>query len=172
MSKYNDLQEELLGYARSAGGVEALMQYLARRVHEQMTRYNWVGFFLTDPSVPRTLVLGPFVGSFIPLEKIAFDAGLCGTAASTRKTVVVNDVAADLRYVSRAEMVRSEVVVPVVVKNELVAVIDVESYFVDTFPKQDQEFIESCAALVGRFIETHAPVAVKNAVAGQRRVGV
>jgi len=161
MYKHKDLLEELQGYARSADGVQALMQHIARRVHEEMTRYNWVGFFLADASLSRTLVLGPYVGSFAPLERIPFDAGLCGLAASSQKTVVVNDVADDLRYVSRAEMVRSELVVPVLAKNELVAVIDVESYFAGTFSKQDQEFVESCAAVVGGFIESHATAGVK-----------
>jgi GAF domain-containing protein len=96
----------------------------------------------------------------MPLETISFDAGLCGLAASTRKTVIVNDVGADLHYVSRAEMVKSEMVVPVLAKAELVAEIDVESYFAGTFSQQDQEFVESCAALVGRLIETSAATTV------------
>src|SRR5262249_16387164 len=101
------------------------------------------------------------VGSFMPLEKISFGAGLCGTAAATRQTVVVNDVAADLRYVNRADMVRSEMVAPVVAKSELVAVIDVESYFAGTFSRQDQEFVESCTGLVGRFMDVRGITAVK-----------
>ena len=172
MSKHKELLQELEGYARSATGVESLMAHIARRLHEEMARYNWVGFYLVDPSVSRTLVLGPYVGSFVPLEKISFGAGLCGTAASTQKTVVVNDVAKDLRYVSRADLVKSEMVAPVLVKNELVAEIDVESYFVDTFPKADQEFVESCAALVGRFMEARGVTEVKNAAAGQQRSNV
>src|SRR5215831_14867575 len=146
MATHKELQLELEEYARSAEGVESLMAHIARRLHEQMARYNWVGFYLADAALPRTLVLGPYVGSFVPLERISFGAGLCGTAAATRKTVVVNDVAADPRYVNRAEMVRSEMVAPVVLKNNLVAEIDVESYFAGTFTKQDQEFVEACAA--------------------------
>jgi putative methionine-R-sulfoxide reductase with GAF domain len=161
MSKHKELLEELQGYARAASGAGNLMERIAHRLHEQMARYNWVGFYLADPALPRTLVLGPYVGSFVPLERISFDAGLCGAAASTRKTVVVNNVTADLRYVSRADLVKSELVVPVLARNELVAEIDVESYFVETFLQQDQEFVEACAALVGRFIEIHGSVAAK-----------
>ncbi len=171
MSRYKELLEELEGHARSADRVKSLMEHIARRLHEQMARYNWVGFYLTDAALPETLLLGPYVGSFAPLEKISFGAGLCGTAAATGKTVVVNNVAADVRYVSRAVMVKSELVAPVLVENAVSAVIDVESYFVDTFPKQDQEFVESCAALVGRFMEKEALAPAKNAGAGQRRLG-
>ena len=167
MATHKELLLELEGYARSADGVESLMAHIASCLHEQMARYNWVGFYLADPALPRTLVLGAYVGSFVPLEKISFGAGLCGTAAATRNTVVVNDVAADPRYVNRAEMVRSEMVAPVLARNELVAVIDVESYFAGTFSKQDQEFVESCASLISRFMEIRGIAAV-NVPAGQR----
>jgi putative methionine-R-sulfoxide reductase with GAF domain len=100
-------------------------------------------------------VLGPYVGSFVPLERISFGVGLCGTAAATRKTVLVNDVSADLRYLNRADLVKSEMVVPVVVRDELVAEIDVESYFVDTFTQQEQQFVESCVVLISRFMVIH-----------------
>jgi L-methionine (R)-S-oxide reductase len=163
MSKHKELLQELEGYARSAAGIEALMAHIARRLHEQMTRYNWVGFYLADESLPPTLVLGPYVGSFLPLQRVSFDVGLCGHAATTRKTVVVNDVHANLHYVSAADLVKSEMVVPILVRNRLVGEIDVESYFVDTFTKQDQEFVEACTALVGGFMETHAMAAVAGA---------
>jgi len=167
MSDHQELLREFETFARSANGVESLMAHIAGRLHERMARYNWVGFYLADPALPKTLVLGPYVGSFVPLEKIAFGAGLCGTAAATKKTVVVNNVTADLRYVSRAEMVKSEMVAPVLVKNELVAEIDVESYFVGTFTPDEQRFVESCTALVGRFMETRGITTVKPAVVAQ-----
>jgi len=155
MSAHKELLQEFEAYARSADGVESLMLCIVRRLHEKMARYNWVGFFLADPAQPKTLVLGPYVGSFVPLERISFGVGLCGTAAATRKTVLVNDVSADLRYLNRADLVKSEMVVPVVVRDELVAEIDVESYFVDTFTQQEQQFVESCVALISRFMVIH-----------------
>jgi L-methionine (R)-S-oxide reductase len=164
MSEHQELLREFEAYARSTSSAESLMEYIASRLHERMARYNWVGFYLADPSLPKTLVLGPYVGSFVPLEKISFGAGLCGTAAATKKTVVVNDVTSDLRYVSRAELVKSEMVAPVLVRNELVAEIDVESYFVGTFTPDEQTFVESCAALVGRFMESRGINTVRRAV--------
>jgi putative methionine-R-sulfoxide reductase with GAF domain len=160
MSEHQELLLELEGYARSANGVESLMAQLATGLHERKARYNWVGFYLVDGSSPKSLVLGPYAGSFVPLAKISFGAGLCGTAAATKKSVVVNNVAADMRYIARADMVKSEMVVPVLVKNELAAVIDIESYFTGTFTPQDQEFLESCGALVGRFMELRGIAAV------------
>jgi L-methionine (R)-S-oxide reductase len=172
MSKHKELLQELEEYGRSAAGVEDLMAHICRRLHEEMARYNWVGFYIADAAAPRTLFLGPYVGSFLPLEKLSFDVGLCGAAASSRRTVVVNSVAADLRYVSATTMVKSEMVTPVLVNSRLVAEIDVESYFAETFAQTDQEFVESCAALVARFMERHGIAEAKSAITAQQRVQV
>jgi len=130
------------------------MEQIVQRLHDTMTRYNWVGFYIVDKEDPRFLDLGPHVGSFGPHERISLDKGLCGAAASSRKTVVVNDVAKDPRYMAGSELVKSEIVVPVIVKSQLYGEIDINSYFVNTFSAEDQEFVESCAALVGTYLET------------------
>jgi GAF domain-containing protein len=152
MPKHKDLLEEFEGYARASRQVQPLMEYIARLLHEQVARYNWVGFYLMENSVPPVLVLGPHSGSFTPHERIPLDRGLCGAAATTGKTVVVNEVAADPRYIG-SEMVKSNIVVPIFVKNRVAAEIDIESYFAQTFSKAEQEFVEACAALVGRYME-------------------
>jgi putative methionine-R-sulfoxide reductase with GAF domain len=172
MSKHKELLHELEMHERSAVGVEGLMAHICQRLHEEMARYNWVGFYVADASVPRTLFLGPYVGSFLPLERVSFDVGLCGAAASNQRTVVVNNVATDLRYVSATTMVKSELVVPVMANKKLVAEIDVESYFSGTFTENDQEFVESCAALVGRFMERRGMTDAKSAITVHQRLEV
>ncbi len=107
-----------------------------------MARYNWVGFYLVDTADPGMLVVGPYVGSFSPNDRIPINKGLCGAAATTRQTVVVNDVAADPRYLSGSEIVKANMVVPILAKNQLVAELDIESYFTNTFTKTEQTFAE------------------------------
>lgn len=153
MPGFKELLEEFAALAHSAGSVESLMDRIARRLHEQITRYNWVGFYLVEHSAPKALVLGPYAGSFSPHKRIPLDSGLCGAAASTGKTVLVNDVSTDPRYLAGSPMVKGNLVVPIFAKNTVVAEIDVESYFTNTFREPDQKFIESCAALVGRYME-------------------
>jgi GAF domain-containing protein len=99
------------------------------------------------------LVVGPYVGSFSPNVRIPINKGLCGAAATTRQTVVVNDVANDPRYLSGSEIVKANMVVPILAKNVLVAELDIESYFAHTFTKSEQVFAEEVAALVGNFME-------------------
>jgi len=128
------------------------MEHISRRLHEEMTRYNWVGFYLVDPADSGILLVGPYVGSFTPNTRIPLDTGLCGAAATTRQTVVVQDVTADPRYLPGSTMVNSEIVVPIVVKNALAGELDVESYFANTFDKAEQAFVEGCAAVVAKYL--------------------
>src|ERR1051326_3595682 len=100
-----------------------------------------------------TLVLGPHVGSFEPHENISLDKGLCGAAATSKKTVVVKDVAKDPRYLRGSELVKSEMVVPVFTRSALFGEIDINSYFVNTFTPEEQQFVEACASLVANYLE-------------------
>ncbi|HET9364177.1 MAG TPA: GAF domain-containing protein, partial [Candidatus Angelobacter sp.] len=145
MVKHTDLLKEFGYFSESARTVDALMEQIVQRLHATMTRYNWVGFYLLDKTTRAALVLGPHVGSFEPHERVSLDKGLCGAAASTGKTVVVNNVANDPRYLAGSELVKSEIVVPVFVKKQLYGEIDINSYFVNTFTPEDQQFVEACA---------------------------
>src|SRR5215470_7640570 len=152
MPGFNELLNEFEDLAQSAPTAEVLMTRISHRLHEAMARYNWVGFYLMENSVPPVLVVGPYAGSFVPCVRIPLDRGLCGAAATTKKTVVVNNVPADPRYLG-SEMVKSNLVSPILIKDKVVAEIDVESYFANTFQKADQDFLEACGALVGRQME-------------------
>jgi L-methionine (R)-S-oxide reductase len=154
------VQEELLqefhGFAKTAPTAQALMERIAQRLHEKMTRYNWVGFYLVDPADSGVLLVGPFVGSFTPNARIPLNTGLCGAAATTGQTVVVQDVSKDPRYLAGSPLVKCEIVVPILVKNKLVGELDIESYFTGTFTKTEQDFVEACAGLVGKVFAAKA----------------
>jgi putative methionine-R-sulfoxide reductase with GAF domain len=83
MPKHKELLQEFEGISVSARSAERLMQAISQRTHEEMTRYNWVGFFLLDSSNPNVLVLGPYAGSLSPQPSISMNEGLCGAAAFT-----------------------------------------------------------------------------------------
>jgi GAF domain-containing protein len=153
MSKHQDLLKDFGYVAQSARTVDALMEAIVQKLHGTMTRYNWVGFYLVDKTHPSSLKLGPHVGSFEPHESVSMDKGLCGAAATSKKTVLVNNVANDPRYLPGSELVKSEMVVPIVTRDALYGVIDINSYFVDTFNFDEQKFMEACAALVSGYME-------------------
>jgi L-methionine (R)-S-oxide reductase len=149
MLAHQELLREFQDFAKSAPTAASVMERISQRLHEKMTRYNWVGFYLVDPADSGILLVGPFVGSFTPNARIPLNRGLCGAAASTGRTVVV-----DPRYLPGSALVKSEIVVPIFVKSKLVAELDIESYFASSFPKGEQEFVEGCAAVVAKYMAT------------------
>ena len=144
----DEILKELRGYARTAPGAEALMGHISKKLHEKLTRYNWVGFYLVDPADAGFLIVGPCAGSFTPNVRIPLNTGLCGAAATAKQVVIVQDVTKDPRYLPGSSMVKSEIVVPIHVDKKLAAELDIESYFADTFTQSEQDFIEACANVV------------------------
>ena len=139
-------------YADAAASTQALMEHIGKGLHEKMTRYNWVGFYLVDPADAGFLIVGPFAGSFTPNARISLHTGLCGAAASSGQVVVAQDVSKDPRYLAGSNLIKSEIVVPIFVNKKLAGELDVESYFTDTFNKTEQEFIETCANVVATYM--------------------
>ena len=148
-----ELLQEFQSFALTVPTAQALMEHISKRLHEKMTRYNWVGFYLVDPADSNYLVVGPFAGSFTPNARIPLDTGLCGAAATKGQVVVVQDVTADPRYLPGSQLVKSEIVIPIFAGKKLAGELDIESYFADTFNKTEQEFSEACANVVAACLE-------------------
>ena len=150
---HEELLKEFQDFARTAPTETSVMERISQRLHEKMTRYNWVGFYLVDPADSGILLVGPYAGSFTPNTRIPLNTGLCGAAASSGQTVVVHDVSKDPRYLAGSPLVKSEIVIPILVKNKLAGELDAESYFMSAFAGAEQGFVESCAAVVGKYLE-------------------
>jgi hypothetical protein len=105
------LLKEFEDLARSATDAESLMQRVSQRIHLHIPRYNWVGFYLVDKKDPSTLVLGPHAGSFTPTPKITVGHGLCGFAATMRRTIVADNVAEEPHYIQASDLVKSQIAV-------------------------------------------------------------
>ena len=155
---HEELLREFRDFALTAPTTTTLMEHIAQRLHEKMTRYNWVGFYLVDPADDGVLLVGPFAGSFTPNARIPLNTGLCGAAATSGQTVVVHDVSKDPRYLAGSPLVKCEIVVPILVKKKLTAELDIESYFASAFITPEQEFVEACAAIVGNSLRKEQAV--------------
>jgi L-methionine (R)-S-oxide reductase len=149
---HRELLQEFQDFAKTAPTANSLMEQMAKRLHQKMTRYNWTGFYLVDPADSNFLIVGPYAGSFTPNARIPLDRGLCGAAATTGKVIVVQDVSADPRYLAGSSLVKSEIVVPIFANKKLAAELDIESYFADTFTKTEQEFVETCAQVLATYL--------------------
>jgi L-methionine (R)-S-oxide reductase len=165
VNQHKQLLADFDGFARSGAPAKALMQHISDCMHQQLVRYNWVGFYLIDKDDPDFLVLGPYSGTNTVHTRISLSSGLCGAAATTGQTVVVNDVATDPRYLMGSEHTKSEIIVPVMAQkahgfplqssralNGVVGELDINSYFKDTFDQSERAFVESVAALIGRHL--------------------
>ena len=153
------LSQELDRIAEAAGSVEELMSIMVARLRERLPHYNWVGFYMVEKGrggQPDTLVLGPYIGAPTPHKRIPLDKGICGAAASTGQTVVVDDVGKDPRYLACSIETRSEIVAPVYVKGKVVGELDIDSHTPAAFDPEDRRLVEHCAELVGRYLEKTA----------------
>jgi L-methionine (R)-S-oxide reductase len=141
--------------AESSSTAHELMQEMVKLLHERMLKYNWVGFYMLEPGAqPPALILGAFEGAMTPHTRIPLNQGICGAAASSGQTVVVDDVRKDPRYLACSLETKSEIVVPVFVHGEVVGELDIDSHFPAAFTADHQDLVKHCAALVGKKLET------------------
>lgn len=153
------LAQELDHVAQGVDTVEDLMSIMVARLRERLPRYDWVGFYMIEKGrggAPDMLVLGPYIGAQTPHKRIPLDQGICGAAASSGQTVVVDDVSKDPRYLACSIQTRSEIVAPVYVKGKVVGELDIDSHTPAAFTADDRRLVEHCAELVGRFLEKTA----------------
>jgi len=151
-----ELAKELTTLSKSAATVEDLMSIIVGRLQERLGHYDWVGFYMIEEGgidEEPVLVLGPYVGAVTQHKRIPLNRGICGAAASTGRTVIVDDVSQDPRYLACSIETKSEIVVPVVVKGEVMGELDIDSHTPAAFKPDDRQLVEHCARLVGQYLE-------------------
>jgi GAF domain-containing protein len=115
-------------------------------LHDRFDHYSWVGIYLVEGD---DLVLGPWKG---PQEtehvRIPIGEGICGAAAASGRTEIVDDVNADERYLACFVSTRSEIVVPIAFEGRVVGEIDIDSDVPAAFGEEDRVFLERVATLV------------------------
>lgn len=152
--RIEEIRLELNALAQAASTAQELMQSMVKLLHERMLKYNWVGFYLLEPGAqPPMLVLGAFEGAMTPHTRIPLNQGICGAAASSGLTVVVDDVNSDPRYLACSLETKSEIVVPVFVHGKVVGELDIDSHFAAAFTPEHQDLVQHCALLVGKKLE-------------------
>ena len=133
------------------------MRGIVALLHGKLTGFNWVGFYMLEKDVEHdVLVLGPFRGSMTPHTRIPLNQGICGAAASSGKTIVVDDVNSDPRYLSCSLETKSEIVVPVFTCGKVAGELDIDSHSLAAFGPEERMLCEYAAALVGKYLESHS----------------
>jgi L-methionine (R)-S-oxide reductase len=153
--RIEEISTELSELAQAVPTAQELMQSMVKLLHERMLKYNWVGFYMLEPGAqPPMLVLGAFEGAMTPHTRIPLNQGICGAAASSGQTVVIDDVSRDPRYLACSLETKSEIVVPVFVHGKVVGELDIDSHFPAAFTSEHQDLVQHCAMLVGKKLET------------------
>lgn len=133
------------------------MNGIVALLHENLLKYNWVGFYMIEQEPDKKmLVLGQFRGTLTPHTRIPLNQGICGAAASSGKTVIVDDVSSDSRYLACSLETKSEIVVPVFVEGEVVGELDIDSHFPAAFGPDDKNLCEHAANILGKWMAEHA----------------
>jgi len=123
----------------------SLMAETVALLQRERPHFNWVGIYLLENG---ELVLGPFVGKPTPHTRIPLNKGICGAAASGGKTVIVDDVNADPRYLACSLETRSEIVVPIIRDGKVLGEIDIDSDRPAAFSQEDRELLEAVAEIL------------------------
>ena len=154
-SRIEEIRDEVTELARAVSTAQELMQAMVKLLHERMLKYSWVGFYMLEPGAkPPMLVLGAFEGAMTPHTRIPLNQGICGAAASSGQTVVVDDVSKDPRYLACSLETKSEIVVPIFVHGKVVGELDIDSHFAAAFTCEHQELVQHCATVVGKKLES------------------
>jgi GAF domain-containing protein len=111
---------------------------------QTLSDVSWVGFYLFNGTA---LYLGPFQGKVACVD-ITLDRGVCGLAARSKKTVVVSDVHQFPGHIACDEGSNSEIVIPIVKNNQLIGVLDIDSYSLSRFDAVDQTFLEKFVKVI------------------------
>jgi GAF domain-containing protein len=153
-SRREEVRAEITALVENSGTAKDLMLGVCRTLHERMLKYNWVGFYMLEPGAqPPMLVLEAVVGAMTPHTRIPLNQGICGAAASSGKTIVVDDVSKDPRYLACSLETKSEIVVPIFVRGKVAGELDIDSHFPAAFGVEDQGLVQYCAEVVGKKLE-------------------
>jgi len=136
--KYEMLLKQIKGLIEGESNLIANLANVSAALKETFN-FFWVGFYLVDS---EELVLGPFQGP-IACTRIRKGKGVCGTAWSEGRTIVVPDVDAFPGHIACSSLSRSEIVVPLIDhENKVWGVLDVDSEQLNTFNNTDARFLE------------------------------
>ena len=157
MTDYGLLAKQIVSLAEVDAHWLPMLSNAAALLWDALDDINWAGFYLVDPVTvsvaepdaalsthdPRTpeLRLGPFQGK-VACVRIPFGRGVCGTAAETKTSQLVEDVHQFPGHIACDSASNSEVVVPIVKDNQVVGVLDIDSPSVARFTQEDLAGLE------------------------------
>lgn len=147
-AKYNLLAKQLDALLEGEFDNVANLSNASALLNQFLDNINWCGFYLSKND---ELLLGPFQG--LPAcVHIRFGKGVCGTAAESQKTIVVEDVHAFPGHIACDSASQSEIVVPIVKEQTLFGVLDIDSPIKNRFSTEDQDGLEQFVTILTKHL--------------------
>ena len=152
--QYQSLIPQIRGLLEGETDMVANLANIVAALKEQFG-WLWVGFYLVKPSGIKTqvdiateeLVLAPFQGP-VACTRITKGRGVCGSCWAQAKTLIVPDVDQFPGHIACSSLSKSEIVVPVIRNNKVVAVLDIDSSEFNQFDSTDQQYLEEIVSLI------------------------
>lgn len=147
-AQYNSLAKQLDALLTGETNVIANLSNASALLNVFLTDINWVGFYVMKNG---ELVLGPFQG--LPAcVRIPVGRGVCGTAVSENKTMLVEDVYEFPGHIACDAASNSEIVIPLRKNDEIIGVLDIDSPLKARFSLEDQAGLEQFVAVLEKHI--------------------
>jgi len=112
---------------------------------------SWVGFYLINKNY-NGLILGPYNGP-LACNYIGFNNGVCGKCATSKETQIILDVNKIQYHIACDSLSKSEIVLPLIINNELLSVLDIDSHQLATFDEVDKKYLEEILEKIRLYIE-------------------
>ena len=149
MTSYNEILQILPALIEDNTYDMTMLSNTSALLFEHLEQINWVGFYMNKNN---TLLLGPFQGK-IACTTIPFSKGVCGACASTLKAILVPNVHEFKGHIACDSASNSEICIPILVHNELYAILDIDSPILNRFNSEDQMHLENVAKIISYQLE-------------------
>ena len=141
--QYQSIIPQIKGLLEGEPDLVANMANVVAALKEQFG-WLWVGFYVVKND---DLVLAPFQGP-VACTRIKKGRGVCGSSWAQATTLIVPDVEKFPGHIACSSLSKSEIVVPIIRNNEVVAILDVDSNEYDQFDITDQQYLEEIISLI------------------------
>ena len=136
---YESLNLQLTGLLMDEEDMSCNLSQFAAFLMQSLAQINWAGVYFARED---ELVLGPYVGK-VACTRIPFGRGVCGTSASTQTIQRIANVHEFAGHIACDSASESEIVLPIIVNDKLVGVLDIDSPIAERFDEEDQAGIET-----------------------------
>ena len=125
---------------------QAKMSLLSALLYMEFDHWTFCGFYAIKN--PDLLEIGPYQGNSLPCTHISIGRGVCGTSLKEKKTIIVNDVRDHDNYISCDSETLSEIVIPIFIDDNIVAILDIDSPIINDFDRIDKTYLEKLSSMI------------------------